>query len=122
MSGIKRISASTLPETIISLIILLVCFSIAITVISSLYKETISENETMVHFKLQELKDKTIANKLYIDETVKYKDYLLIKTVTTSIINSKLIVIKVFALNSKNDTVEKQQRLIYLPDASTPSK
>ena len=122
MSRIKNISASTLPEAIISLIILLVCFSIAITVISSLYKESISENEIMVHFKLQELKNKTVADKLYIDETAKYKDYLLIKTITPSPFNTKLIAIKVFALNSKNDTIEKQLRLIYLPDVPIPSK
>ena len=100
MSGIKKIVASTLPEAIISLIILLVCFSIAITVIASLYKETISENETMVHFKLQELKDKAVVDKLYIDETIKYKDYLLIKAVTLSPFNSKLIKIKVFSTAS----------------------
>lgn len=116
MFRIKKITSSTLPETIISLIILLTSFSIAVMLISSLYKETISEKDTLVHIKMQEFKSKTIFEKKFFDETIIYNDLKLVKTVATY--SPNLLLVKFYALNLLNDTLEKQQRYVYLPLSS----
>lgn len=118
MLRIKKVNSSTLPETIISLIILLSSFSIAVMIISSLYKETISENETLVHIKLQEFKNKTLSENLYFDESINYKNYLLVKRVLPSKFNTNLILLKFYALNPSNDTIEKNERLVYVHESS----
>ncbi|MCX6232971.1 MAG: hypothetical protein NTZ33_15685 [Bacteroidetes bacterium] len=116
MLRIKKIPASTLPETIISLIILLSCFSIAVMLISSLYKETISEKECFLHFKLQEFKSKTLNEHRYFDESVQYRDFLLVKRVSPSKYCSDLIYIKFYTLNDKQDTLLKQELYVYIPE------
>lgn len=118
MLRIKKVNSSTLPETIISLIILLSSFSIAVMIISSLYKETISENETLVHIKLQEFKNKTLAENLYFDESINYKNYLLVKKVIPSKFNTNLILLKFYALSQNNDTIERQERLVCVHESS----
>ncbi len=118
MLRIKKLNSSTLPETIISLIILLSSFSIAVMIISSLYKETISENETLVHIKLQEFKNKTLSENLYFDESINYKNYLLVKRVIPSKFNTNLILLKFYALSPSNDTMERQERLVCLHESS----
>ena len=118
MLRIKKLNSSTLPETIISLIILLSSFSIAVMIISSLYKETISENETLVHIKLQEFKNKTLSENLYFDESINYKNYLLVKKVVPSKFNANLILLKFFSLSTSNDTIEKNERLVCVHERS----
>jgi hypothetical protein len=118
MLRIKKLNSSTLPETIISLIILLSSFSIAVMIISSLYKETISENETLVHIKLQEFKNKTLTENLYFDESINYKNFLLVKNVIPSKFNTNLILLKFYALSPSNDTLEKQERLVCVHESS----
>jgi len=118
MLRIKKIPASTLPETIISLIILLTSFSVAVMLISSLFKETLSENETLLHLKLQEFKAKSLNEHRYFDESIEYKDYVMVKRVFPSVYNPNLIHLSFYALNLKNDTLEKQERFVYVPENS----
>ncbi len=88
----------------------------------SLFKETISEKETLIHLKLSEFKNKTIHEKRFFDEIIDYDNCILIKKTTPSELNPDLILLQFFALNEDNDTIEKQQRFIYLPDLKAQNK
>lgn len=84
-------------------------------VISSIYKETISEKEAIVHIKLQEFKNKSLSKNLYFDESTYYNDFKLVRNVILSKYNSDLILLRFFIINPNNDTIEKSERYVFLP-------
>ncbi len=79
----RRAKGSTLIEAIVSLVIIMVVFSIAMSVIININKYTIGFSKNKAEKEIATIYKLTQENKKFIDETIKVDNLIFEKTVTT---------------------------------------
>jgi hypothetical protein len=96
-----KLKASSLLETIVSMVILLTVFSISIVVIQNVLRTASIGAKTNSYFILQEEFLETVKKKKYFSEEIQTPQFKISREVHDSVLSDSLLVIELKAMDEK---------------------
>ncbi|MBS1635861.1 MAG: type II secretion system protein [Bacteroidetes bacterium] len=115
----KRIQASTLLETLIAIVLILVCFSIATVVLVNIMQSDNGRMKLHARTELEALYIKTMEEKTFIDEDVEFDTFSIHKTISPYQDSPDLYLLALTA-TSKNAQVLDEFKKLILVEKHTP--
>lgn len=114
MDGMKmsRIKASSLLETIIALMVIMIVFGIAMTIYVNVMKNSTSLSELKASLKLEELARETKEKKSYFDESFNDESTLIEKKVKKYNDREGLLLLDFQAYDKTNKRLAERKEII----------
>ena len=115
----KHIPASTLLETLIAIVLILVCFSIATVVLVNIMQSDNGRMKLHAHLELEALYQKTMDEKTFIDEDVDYETFSIHKSIAPYQNSANLYQLTLTAKSKDAVQLDEFKKLILL-EKQTP--
>ncbi len=115
MAGLKittKISASSLFETIIAMMVIMIVFGIAMTIYVNVMKNSTSLAELKASLKLDEIAKDTKANKSYFDEHFEDESTVIEKVVKKYNGQEGLLLLDIQAFDKTNKKLAERKEII----------
>lgn len=108
----KRISAATIIETIVAMVIILVLFAITTTVLVQTSVHTFSIKKIRTRELINTYFSKTAAEKTFLNEEVALDELRIKKEVQPYARNEDILEVKIIILDGNGKELESEQRLM----------
>jgi Tfp pilus assembly protein PilV len=114
MAGLikHKIHGSTLIETLIAIVIILTCFSIAMMFFIKLNQSSFTEQHLKAEQLVKEQLYTSLENNNYIDDQFSVEELTVSQTISTYQNYPNILILKVEAINRNNKTLAVRKQLI----------
>lgn len=114
MAVLKKTDGSTLIETLLSLTIIMVCFSIGMMIFNNILKNSNNRLQTEAFFKIKELAIDAINNDQMNNETIEFEEFFIVKTTRPFENIKNLYIIEIAAYKSEDKKLTEFKLLHFI--------
>jgi competence protein ComGC len=107
----NKIPAFTLFETLVSLLVILVVFALAVTTIVQVQKNNNGKLLFRAHLSIQQMAVETISNKRFFDEIIHEKGYILEKRILEHS-QDNMVLVHFVAKRSDNLKIIEEKKVV----------
>jgi hypothetical protein len=111
----KKLKASTLIESLIAMLVIMLCFSIAVMIYLNVVRSDKLYQKNTANFILNEIAIQTKKEKKFIDESLKEGQFLIQKNVEKYQDTANLYRLHILAFNTRNEIIGEYNELIIAP-------
>ena len=112
MAVLKKVKSSSLLETIIAMVIIMVVFGISIMIYVNITSSTFSTQKIKTDLLLKQLAITTLEKKSYFDETIEYEIITIDKQVQKYNDTDDVLLMTLTAYNKQQDTIAQRKQLL----------
>ncbi len=112
MFRVKKIHASTLMETLISFLLILIIFSICGSLFINLSKENTNRETNELYPDMNFILNETIKNKVYINRTIKINNNIILVEIEPYYMSKKLLLIEVKGCDDSEKLIGTISRIV----------
>lgn len=120
MAGLARntyhLKSATLVEAIVAVLIISISFSIGIAIILNCMQPFKTQDLINLDYRINQILQNTKTTKYYIDETFKYKEFTILKTVSKYENYNDIVVVDFKVRNTKNKITYERIEWIYVAE------
>lgn len=110
--AVLKAKSSSLLETIVAMVIIMVVFSISIMIYVNITSSTFSLQKIKTDLLLQRLSVTTLEKKTYFDETIEYEIITIDKQIQKYNDIDDILLMTLTAYNKQQDTIAQRKQLL----------